>query len=437
MNALVLDRPKTIYTKDKIKHLLKYPHLLGHLCGKTKLTLLHSYWIKYIWDTNTEKSLQAHRGSYKTTAILVIGSIRWLLLHPNDRIGIVRKTYTDAAEVIGAIKQIMQMPAIKELFRTVHGFFPRFITKREGKLSFNFKKTATPEGSLNAYGLDASLTGKHLDKIICDDFVTLRDRISKAERIKSDAVIREIRTNIIDQGKACSYIGTPWHKYDSWRLLPPAVRFDVRQCGILSEEDIQEKRKKTTPALYAANYLLKHIADENTLFVEPKYELWKYSNKNTKYALLDPAYKGDHTNGLTIFARHEDNKDLIRGIGFTYPGNVEDWYEKIIAICKKYKVKYLDVENNADKGFSARALKGNGFVVKDYHEDMEKHHKISSYLYKYWENILWCTNTEDEYMEQILDYEEGTEPDDCPDSAAALIKRHFDETKAGGNLYDL
>lgn len=432
----MLAAEKTIYTNERIEELGKYPHLIGHLAGKDKLTELHSYWIKYIWDSNEERSLQAHRGSYKTTAIVAIGTIRWLLFNPNDRIAIIRKTFTDAAEVVDAICNMMQMREIQELFYAVHGVFPEFRTKRFGKLEFCFKRTVTPEGSVNAHGLDASLTGKHYDKIICDDFVTLRDRISKTERERTHTIIREIRTNIIDAGKPVSYIGTPWHKYDAWRLLPEPILFDVYLCNILSYDEIEDKKRKTTPSLFSANYKLKHQADENTLFVDPKYERWVFSNKNKIYAQLDAAFDGDHTNGLTIMAQHETDSNLLRAVGFCYGGNVKDWKEKIITICKKYRVKYLYNETNPDKGFTADLLRGNGIIIKEYTESMNKHNKIATYLYERWDDILWDIATEDDYMEQVLDYEKGAEPDDCPDSAASLLKMVFSKKQAdSGSLY--
>ena len=80
------------------EHLAKirdYPHLIGHMVGKDKLTDLHSDWIKMIWDTpgGEHASLMSHRGAYKTTAITECGIIYYLLFHPNDRIALVRENF--------------------------------------------------------------------------------------------------------------------------------------------------------------------------------------------------------------------------------------------------------------------------------------------------------------------------------------------------------
>jgi hypothetical protein len=93
-----------------------HPHILGNIAGKDKLTELHSEWINYIWKTDKHRSLQAHRGSYKSTAIGAVGAVWWLLFHPDDRIAIVRKTFTDAADTVATIAKIMADPRIREIF---------------------------------------------------------------------------------------------------------------------------------------------------------------------------------------------------------------------------------------------------------------------------------------------------------------------------------
>ena len=55
--------------------------------------------------------------------------------------------------------------------------------------------------------------------------------------------------------------------------------------------------------------------------------------------------------------------------------------------------------------------------------------KIIKFLYKNFQRIIWDINTDDEYLEQIIGYQEGQEPDDAPDSAASLIREAFDTTE--------
>jgi len=425
------------YTEKHLIDIRNHPHLLGHIANKPLLTQLHSQWIRYVWEAVESVTLQAHRGSYKTTAIIIIGAIWWLLFHPDDRIAIIRKTWTMAAQVVKAISQIMQMPEIQMLFKYAQGSYPTMKTKRDGVINFNFKSTATPEASIQALGLDASITGMHFDKTMGDDFVTLRDRLSKAERQKTIEVIREISTNIIDKGKPDAWIGTPWHKYDGWSILPEPEKFDVKRCGILTEKEVEEKKRKTLPSLYAANYDLKHMADESKLFADPTWEKWRWDIVGRVSAQLDAAFSGDHTNGLTVMAKKKDGR--VQAAGFSDPGHVKNWIPTVAKILERYRVKTIYIETNPDKGWTAEALRANpivrrrGIRVKEYAESQNKHIKIASNLYEHWKNIIWDEESDMEYMEQVVDYSEGQEPDDAPDSAASLLKRHFSTPVVEGN----
>lgn len=403
---------------------------MGHFAGKDRLTLLHSEWIHYCWETSEDRSLQAHRDAYKTTSVIVVGTLWWLLFHPNDRIGIIRKSFTDAALVVAAIRDIMLLPAIRELFKAAHGYYPEFKTKREGLLTFNFKENITPEGNVNAYGINQTLTGVHLDKIACDDFVTLKDRLSPAERKKTISMIQEIRTNIIESGKCCFFLGTPWHKGDAWSVCPPAVKYNVYETGIITDEEIQKKKEKTTKSLFACNYELVHMAEEGKLFADPKYGRWSYALLGT-IGHIDAAFDGKDTCALTFMAKKSDDK--IQAFGKVYPGNVKDWLDVIEAEYRKRRCKKIYVETNTDKGYTAKLLRGRGLIVGEYWEDINKHQKISSYLYDQWGNIEWSEDTDLDYLVQITDYEKGEEPDDAPDSAASLVMRGgFSSVQIGG-----
>lgn len=428
---------------DKLLIKIKqYPHLLGYLAGKILLTNIHSQWIKYIWDTEENRSLQGHRGSYKTTAITIIGSIYWLLLHPDDRIAIIRKTYTDACECISTISKIMKLPVIRYVFRTLHGRTLSFRIDRKDKLEFTFKSSNTPEGSIDAYGIDTSITGKHYDKIICDDFVTLRDRVSKAERDKTKDVIREIQTNIIDPGKQVGFIGTPWHKDDAWGnqtkefpgIVPFPQKWDVYSTGILDEIQIQKKRAGTTGSLYAANYELKHIISEDALFKNATFSNWNTSIRSSIFGHIDAKFSGDHTNAFTMM--YQKSNGRLQAIGFSFHENIKEKWNYIKSLWERYYCGTIYIEENADKGFVADELRKRGIPVKTYWEDMNKHVKISTYLCETWDNIDFDSKSDPEYINQILDYIEGQEPDDSPDSIASLVRQKFyKKSKNTNNLW--
>ena len=48
--------------------------------------------------------------------------------------------------------------------------------------------------------------------------------------------------------------------------------------------------------------------------------------------------------------------------------------------------------------------------------------KITTYLRKWWGKIVFVEGTDQEYIDQIMDYTENAEHDDAPDSAACLVR---------------
>lgn len=421
--------------ENALRIIAREPHKLGRVIGKEKLLPIHSEWIRYCWDSNGPRALQAFRGGYKTTAIDVVGSIAWMLFHPNDRICLIRKNFQAAADVIRAIASAMEREEVKALFKLAHSAWPRALVSREGSLRYSFKDTDTPEGNLTALGLDGGITGLHFDKIICDDIITLKDRISRAERERTAEIVREIATNIIEPGKGSAWIGTPWHREDAWKVIRgfcPIAKYPLSKYNFIGREEAEKKRLTTTPFLYQANYELEINTDESALFSEPAYcSGWDYSRPGA-LAHLDAAYDGDHYNALTIAApiKTVGKETYYQAIGFTYPGNVKDWIPEIARLCRKYKVGAVYTETNPDKGYTADKLRENGLRVKDYVERQNKHLKISTRLFEVWRFLEWDPDTDGEYMNQLLDYREGSEPDDAPDSAASLFREGFKTLKS-------
>jgi hypothetical protein len=352
-----------------------------------------------------------------------------MLFHPDDRIMNLRKTYTDSAGILTTIKSVMAHPAIESLFHHVHGYKPKLVRSQGGLLQWNFKHSRTPEGNLNAFGVDSGVTGHHADKILADDVITLKDRVSKAAREQTKEFMREVYTNIVDPGKSVAHIGTPWHRDDYWeegnKICKP-MDFPVAKTKLLSAKEIREKRRTTTPFLFSANYDLTIANNEDMLFRDPKYGQWTWMN-GQPWAHLDAAFQGDHTCALTIMGRLKDGG--IQAIGWKYNGNVKDWLPFIAKQYSKYRVRALLNEDNPDKGYTADKLRDLGLTVHSYSERQNKTLKISSNLYEAWPDILWDRDTDPEYMAQILDWAEGVEPDDAPDSAATLLREKFTTSK--------
>jgi hypothetical protein len=419
-----------LYTEENLRLIKQYPHIIGLIAGRDKLTKLHSEWIKYIWTSGASVALMAHRGSYKSTAIVVIGAVWYLLFNPEARIAIVRKTHTDACEALNTIAKVMQQKEIRELFYFAHGEYPEFTKKRTESLDFSFKKSKTPEGALTAFGLNSQFTGHHFDFILCDDISTLKDRLSKAEREFTKMIWMELVTNVIDRGSSCCYVGTPWAPSGVETIIPKPRMYTIHDCGLITPAELEDIRSKTTAALFAANYELKFIADDDAPFHNPNWDDWLTKGTESVRAHVDSAYGGGDFNALTIMARRHDGK--IQGIGFAFPGSIADRVGAIVDKCRLYKVRKVFVEKQSDRGWTASMLRQEGMTVQEYDENMKKEHKIATYLGECWSKIVWDKYTDDEYMSQIVDWTyESKVHDDAGDSASSLCRACF--SKKGSN----
>jgi hypothetical protein len=103
---------------------------------------------------------------------------------------------------------------------------------------------------------------------------------------------------------------------------------------------------------------------------------------------------------------------------------------------KEYRINTcgkLYNETNADKGLVARDLKAMGIRTATYSESMNKHIKIVTFLKAIWADVIIVEGTDDEYLQQILDYTEDAEHDDAPDSAACLARLFYKPARSNNN----
>ena len=422
-----------------LKAVALHPHKLGHIVGMSDLSDLHSVWMQYCWNSDMHRFLQAHRGGFKTSAITILGPVYHLLFNPEETISICRKTQSEAIDTLGAIKKIFENEDIQELFKMAHGKPPARTIDRGTRIAFDFKTSITKEGSIDVYGTGSSLTGTHYGKMILDDIVTLKDRLSRAEREGTKEFLREVITNIINPGKQVIHVGTPWHKDDAWSLFDgstkesmvyPIQKYDVYNTGLRTEEWILQQRKLTTPSLWAANYELTHQADDRALFKDPKYQQWINSPMKAK-AHLDAAFGGDCYSAFTIGRYISIIDKRIQIIGRAWDGHIRYHYIELVELCMRYNVDELWIETNADKGFTAEAIRnvisemGAKIIVKDYTETRNKEVKIATNIKHHWEMLEFDPDTSDEYMTQVTDWMEGSEPNDAPDSLSSLLAQHY------------
>ncbi|ATN95032.1 terminase large subunit [Leptospira phage LE4] len=401
------------------KKVLNEPLFLAYLLGFHDVnTEVHEHWIRSIWYSGSD-SIQGHRGSFKTTCTQ-LGILWGLFFKPNTVIKYYRKTYDEAEDTVFAIRQFYESDPIRKLYHDGWGIKSvRTSVWARGEFTLATKTKITKEPGVSAGGFKTFATGSHYDKIICDDIITMEDRVSKKERESTKLNIYELK-NLINPGGEIKYRGTPWHPNDAWKLCPAPEVWPVGSIDIpkFTPQYVRQLEEESTPSLFAANYKLVHITDEGRLFGAPIYGNYPESGNGT-FGVLDPAYGGHHV-ALAIGGMVGEN---IHVKGFLWDVSVFQLYPQILKILREHKVGTLFVEKNADKGATATDLynlRGGNVVAFPTKEN--KHIKIVSTVKKHWKNIRWAHDTEEDFLNEVLDYQEGQEPDDAPDSVAMLIR---------------
>ena len=365
-----------------------------------------------------DETLQAHRGSYKTTCASIAFAII-IILYPNEKTLFVRKTDNDVKEIIKQTIKILEHPVTQELCKAVWNV--GIVFTRRSATEINTILTNDPRGTsqLVGLGIGGSLTGKHFDRIFTDDIVNIEDRVSKAERERTKLMYQELNGNILNRGGRMFNSGTPWHKDDCFQLMPNLKTYDCYMTGLISEQELAEIRDSMLPSLFAANYELRHIASEDIIFRDPVIDGDPEMVMQSNYAHVDAAYGGSDYTAFTI-CKKIDGRYYV--FGKLWQKHIDECEGEIIALRKQYNAGRIYNEINADKGYLAKELRRHGERVVEYWEDMNKFLKIVTYLKGEWRNIVFVKGTDREYIDQITDYNENADHDDAPDSLASIIR---------------
>lgn len=369
------------------------------LCGRRDMTLL------------------AHRGSYKTTCLSFAMAAMTLLL-PERNIIFLRKTEDDVTEVIRQVKMLLQTDVMQYLSECIYGKVVR--VQRSDMFTVHTDCFSAMRGcaQLLGMGIGGSLTGKHADVVVTDDIVNLHDRTSAAARRETRSIYQELQ-NIRNPDGRIINTGTPWHQEDAISLMPNVRRFDYRKTGLLSPARLAELKRTLVPSLFAANYELRCIAAEDTLFPLRPPEGADPALLRDGVAHIDAAYGGEDCTALTCGCIR-DGRAYLYGRLWRKP--VETVLEEIAAECDRLMCAPVWCETNGDKGFIARALRERGLPVRTYAESTNKHVKIGTWLVKWWPKVTLIEGTSPAWLNQILDYNEFAAHDDAPDSAASLLR---------------
>ena len=398
------------------------PCQVGKWCGFDLLREdLHNVWMRSMIDGEGDMTLLAHRGSYKTTCLSIALAII-TATDPMRNLIFMRKSEDDVKEIIGQVRKIIQHESFRYLTGKAYGDEYGPVTlKQASSTSITTDVYAAAKGAAQLLGIgtSGSITGKHADIVITDDIVNTDDRVSKAERERIIRVYDELQ-NIRNPGGRIINTGTPWHPEDAIsQRMPNVQRFDCYTTGLLPPEKIDQLRQSMEPSLFAANYELQHIASGNALFATRPPMTADETLIHNGIAHIDAAYGGED---YTAFTCGKRDGDTIYLYGKMWQKHVDTVLDAILTDCDRLMCQPIHVENNADKGYLFRELRRRGYSSHVYPEKMNKYYKISTFLRKWWGNVVFLDGTDPAYINMILDYNEEAAHDDAPDSAACICR---------------
>jgi len=99
---------------EKLQTLLQHPDEIGRMVGFKDLKAdLHGEWIREMVYGTRDYTLQAHRGSYKSSCLAVAISLL-LLIDSKKNVIFLRKTDNDVSEMLGMVSKILRSEVMND-----------------------------------------------------------------------------------------------------------------------------------------------------------------------------------------------------------------------------------------------------------------------------------------------------------------------------------
>ena len=442
---------------NNLKLFINNPILLPHRLGNVDFTSVHNEWLKKgILMKSGEWHLQAYRSSFKSTTMAYV-IISRLILYPNETIAIVRKKINHANDFVKMIRLKMESSSFIEFCRFIGLEAPQSTWWKNNEFNTSWRNSVTPEPSLRALSLFQNNTGSHYDWIFSDDLVTIKDRYSINEREKTKRFITDL-LNI--KTKGIIYSSTPYHPEDATFLsmpIPDKYPFGTIPFSKELTNETLSKKKLMRADEWSINYDLQYIIDANDRFVPDLNFTEDFNLKdNLSIMVIDPAYGGKDTTAVTVGYMKNGN---IFVDGFVFKKSIVDLYDRLSTFCLKNNIQEIHVESNKEVGTGDMVRDTNKRTnrkirreytsehnfkkflfenyekiksennleylkiptVKMFHSSGEKHYRICNNTVNMWSSLYFNDSLQDDYLNQLMMYEEGFPTDDAIDSLSSFI----------------
>lgn len=347
------------------------------------------------------------RGYGKTDYVVILGIAYCIYLDPSEETNLI---ITKSKERNAAMLREIQGACMKNgvMFERANATHLRALG-RHGK-----------DHSVSAVTIKTvTLRGRHPKRVVMDDPVT-EDDISEATRRHVERVYNEVH-------KLCSnilIIGQPAHKFDLYAKIRGVIKTLEVPHGTIPEldHDLEAQRLAgVDEASISASYFLKVLSEGTSPFDAVKY-MDSFPTGGTAVAWIDPSNKGKDLTAMSIIKQHMQG---VAVVGFTWKKAWNHCLDEAIPLLKKYGVKRLAFETNSLGNqpieMIGSLLAGSGIGVVGRDSSLNKHAKIMA-AGSYAHLIHLSKQSSKQYLDGVVKYEYGAEPDDAPDSLASCLE---------------
>lgn len=415
------------YNDKMVRAIYKSPIILGKILGYDKLIDIHDEWILWCWLSNTDVYLQAHRDSYKTTAVIVLGTIWRFLFNPDLTISLIRKAETGAQATLGEISKQYESEAMQYVYSEYFDCKFKLTDYNKSQLNLPTRKKISKEANIDCYGKGGSITGYHYDLELIDDIITMKDRYSKAERESTKNYVYETKNTLRATGRRI-FTNTPWHPDDASICMPVPKKYPLGSINI-PEMNTPEKLadlKKLPRSLYALNYELRDdVIDEKSLFPDMLFMPWKQGVSSVGW--IDPAWGGACTTGVT-FIQEIGNNLIVRG--WIYPNHISDVKKELSQNARDCNCIDLMFESNGIDNKRMAEVRSIYPIMRGVQAHDNKNYRIVFNIKQNLDRIYFADDCSIAYLEQIKNYQEGEIPNEAPDSLASLLREKYTHARS-------
>ncbi len=297
------------------------------------------------------------RGHYKSTIITFGKTAQDILKDPEQTFGFFSHIRPVAKSFLRQIQlEFENNDFLKDVFDDILYQNPRSESPTWSlDHGITVKRKSNPkESTVEAWGLvDGQPTGKHFRTLVFDDVVT-QESVSTPEQIAKTTAAWELAQNLDTTRSVRRYIGTRYHKYDTYatmiersvvKLRIHAATEDGTMDGkpvFLTPERLAEKRRQMGPYVFSCQMLQNPVADKSMDFKEEwinHFTTEPPRGSLTVYIIVDPAdakgKKNDYTTIWVVGLGVDENYYVLDGVRARM--NLTERTERLIDLVRKWR----------------------------------------------------------------------------------------------------